>query len=207
MSAAMKLGHARAASAVSARLPMAGDSAPKREKDDFYATPSWVTESFLRSAPDWPHHVWEPAAGEGHIAEVLRASGREVVAADLVSRAGYTPGGIDFLLEREALAPSIVTNPPFKLAVEFVQHALAIGVTDMAMLLKLSFLQGGARTPWLFASGLRRVFVVPKRITFIAAQGRVPYASNFVDGYGWFVWRRGWVGPVEIAPAVLEAGS
>jgi len=130
------------------------------------------------------------------IAATVKASGHP-----LPMNRGYGEPHVDFLLEQTPLAPNIITNPPFKLAREFAQHALDIGCEKVALLLKLAFMQGGDRSPWLFASGLRRVIVVSKRITFVAAPDRPPFTSNFVDGYGWFIWQRGHQGPAELVSA------
>jgi hypothetical protein len=180
---------------------MTGDDLGDRQKDDFYATPAWVTSLLWRAEPFFGD-VWEPAAGTGLISELLKARGATVVSTDLVDR-GYADAqtGIDFLMEQRLLAPNVITNPPFKLAREFAQHAMDLGAAKCALLLKLAFMQGGDRTPWLFSSGLRRVHVISKRITFVAAPDRPAFTSNFVDGYGWFVWQSGYRGSVELLEA------
>jgi len=196
-SIAHKLGLSRAKSQREQRaVPMTGDPPGVREKDEYYGTPAWVTDALLTAEPFFGA-IWEPACGHGLIASRLAEHGHEVVATDLVNR-GYGQHGVDFLMEQRLLAPNIVTNPPFKLAREFARHAMDIGATKCALLLKLAFMQGGDRTPWLFKSGLRRVYVIAKRITFVAAPGRPAFTSNFVDGYGWFVWQAGYRGAVEL---------
>jgi len=81
---------------------------------------------------------------------VFEAHGYDVISTDLVYR-GYGWGGIDFLKPDEKYtAPKqcdIITNPPYKYAKEFVEHALDI-IADgykVAMFLKLQFLEGKAR--------------------------------------------------------------
>lgn len=199
-SLAHKLGISRQASQGAQRkIRMAGDDAGLRQKDDYYGTPAWVTRLLIER--EWfAGPVWEPACGHGLIAEELKASGIGVVATDLVDR-GYGTHGVDFLLEQRLLAPNVATNPPFKLAREFAQHALNLGAAKVALLLKLAFMQGADRSPWLFASGLRKVIVVSRRITFDAGPGRDPFTSNFVDGYGWFIWHAGHRGPAELEAA------
>lgn len=197
---AERMGASRKASRDATRsVPMTGDEAGARQKDDFYATPLWVTLALLK-AERFFGPIWEPAAGTGRICQAIEAfaPGTEVVATDLVDR-GYAPAqtGIDFLMEQRLLAPNIITNPPFKLAREFAQHAMDIGVTKCALLLKLGFAQGAARTPWLFNSGLARIWVIASRITFEAAADRPQFTSNFVDGYAWFVWEAGHNGPAS----------
>ena len=199
-SIAHKIGVSRKASQAAQRaVPMTGDALGDRQKDDYYGTPPWVTDALLACEPFFGP-IWEPACGHGLIAKRIAECGGEVVATDLVNR-GYGQHGVDFLMEQRLLAPNIVTNPPFKLAREFADHAMRLGATKCALLLKLAFMQGGERTPWLFSSGLRRVHVLAKRITFVAAPDRPAFRSNFVDGYGWFVWQASYRGPVELVPA------
>jgi hypothetical protein len=93
---------------------------------DSYPTPPCAVEALLR-AESLPHYLWEPAAGRGAIVTVLRDHGHAVIASDLVDYGFPTHfSGRDFLLERKApeRCEAIVTNPPFKLATEFVTHAL-----------------------------------------------------------------------------------
>jgi hypothetical protein len=175
---------------------MVGDAPTVREKDDFYGTPAWVTERLL-DRESFHERVWEPACGEGHISGVLQRHGHDVVKTDLVQR-GAAQELHDFLLVRTRMGEAIVTNPPFKLAQEFVQHGLDLGVTKIAMLLKLSFSQSKQRTPWLMRSPLSRLLIVPERITFHAAKDRNPYRSSFMDSYAWFVWDRRHVGPATV---------
>lgn len=80
-----------------------------RQKDDFYQTPEWVTRVLL-GFHKFDGEIWEPAAGRGDMAEVLKKAGYEVYATDLVNR-GYCSAGIDFLFENMR-AQNIVTNPP-----------------------------------------------------------------------------------------------
>lgn len=194
-SLAHKLGISRAASQPSMRrVPMTGDDDGARQKDDYYGTPGWVTD-LLIAGEEMGGGIWEPACGHGLISTQLAKHGYDVVSTDLVDRGfPFAQTGIDFLMERRCLAPNVVTNPPFKLAREFATHALDIGAEKVCLLLKLAFMQGADRSPWLFASGLARVHVVASRITFVAAPDRPPFTSNFVDGYGWFVWQHGYSG-------------
>ena len=50
---------------------------------DAYFTPPVAVEALLR-VEQLPYRVWEPAAGRGAIANVLRAHGHDVIAQDLV---------------------------------------------------------------------------------------------------------------------------
>ena len=59
----------------------------ERQKDDFYATDPLAT-LLLCEKEKFSSTVWEPCVGMGHIAEVLRQQGYEVVCSDIVYR-GY----------------------------------------------------------------------------------------------------------------------
>src|SRR5271169_333131 len=55
---------------------------------DFYETPNVAVDALLRVEwlPRQPQRIWEPVAGNGAIAKVLRESGYDVVASDVVER-------------------------------------------------------------------------------------------------------------------------
>jgi hypothetical protein len=92
----------------------------------------------------------------------LRAAGHKVIASDLVNCGiPITPPGyygVDFLLEHKLPADVelICTNPPFKLAGEFVEHALAL-CPQVIMLLRLAFLESERRSAILEGCGLARL--------------------------------------------------
>lgn len=117
----------------------------ERESNDYYATEPKAAELLLE-VEDLHDFIWECACGEGHLAEVFRKHGHIVKATDLIDR-GYGCGGIDFLKKNIRLHGDIITNPPYKYAKEFVEHAINT-VADgykVCMFLKLQFLEGKAR--------------------------------------------------------------
>lgn len=98
----------------------------KDRRDDLHETPDVAARTLLRHER-LPSGLWEPCAGRGAISRLLIAAGHRVVATDLVAYPGADTGiqsGIDFLMERRApeSCTAIITNPPFKLADEFVRH-------------------------------------------------------------------------------------
>lgn len=167
-----------------------------RQVDDFYATPRSAIEQLLR-VETFRTHVWEPACGDGAISRVLQEKGYEVTSTDMVDR-GFGEGDRDFLFEQRALAPDIVTNPPFKLATEFVRHAQRLTGGKIAMLLKLGFLEGPTRED--IHAHLARVWVIRRRVTFLK-DGKAFSRSNGKGGihtYAWFVWDIQHRGPVSL---------
>jgi hypothetical protein len=89
--------------------------------------PRIAVESLLNAEPDVLNtmaRVWEPAAGDGNIVQVLRDNGIPVIASD-IEKGGCDLHFVGDFLQRER-APSdctvILTNPPYKLAAQFSAH-------------------------------------------------------------------------------------
>lgn len=161
---------------------------------DLYETPSAAVEALLRVLPLPAGAVWEPACGRGAIANVLRAHGHRVVCTDLVDY-GADPTAIycvDFLQTTE-LPPgvtTIVTNPPYSIANEFVAHALEL-CPNVIMLLRLAFLESERRSPILDGAGLKRVLAFRKRLPMMHRDGWEGRKANSGMAFAWFVWERG----------------
>lgn len=167
--------------------------------DDLYETPAVAVAALLR-VETLPPSIWEPACGPGAIARVLRLAGHGVLATDLVDYASpdQDASGRDFLMERATGAGAIVTNPPFKLAGEFVAHGLAL-CPKVVMLLRLAFLESTKRTPILDNGALARVHVFRKRLPMMHRAGyRGPRTGNSGMAFAWFVWDRAHTGPTEL---------
>ena len=160
--------------------------------DDVYETPAAAVEALLR-VESLPGHIWEPCCGSGRIAEVLRAHGHRVTASDLVG------DRIDFLMERRAPegVEALVTNPPYKLAADFVRHGLAL-VPMAAMLLRLNFLESAARSDLIDGGGLARVHVFADRLPRMHRQGWEGPRASSTTAFAWFVWRREHAGPIVL---------
>jgi hypothetical protein len=170
--------------------------------DDLYETPPEATLALLR-AEKLPRFIWEPACGRGAIVNILRAAGHDVVATDLVNySAPITPPGyfgIDFLMERKAPegTEAIITNPPFKLADEFVARALEL-CPRVIMLLRLAFLESERRCGILEDRGLARVHVFRDRLPRMHRDGWDGPRASSTTAYAWFVWDRAHTGPTEV---------
>lgn len=96
----------------------------KREAHDYYATDPIAIDALLEKAT-LSHKIWECACGAGDLSKRLISLGYEVKSTDLIDR-GFGKGGVDFLAETEVFEGDILTNPPYKYAQEFVEHALTL---------------------------------------------------------------------------------
>ena len=126
-------------------LGASNHSLTDREDNDFYATDPRALELLLE-LEDFDPFVWECACGKGHLSEVLKKHGHIVKSTDLIDR-GYGVGGVDFLATTTPFNGDIITNPPYKYAQEFVEHALSLipEGNRVAMFLKLTFLESKNR--------------------------------------------------------------
>lgn len=172
------------------------DDPVNRETHDFYPTWPAATRALL-AVERFDGAIWEPACGDGAMSRVLKAAGHVVVSSDLIDR-GYGEGGRDFLMEWAPRAPNIVTNPPFRWAVEFVDRALMLTTGKVALFLRLAFLEGVERGKWFPATPLARIHVMSRRVPI--ARGKM---SEKGDGHGviafaWFVWEHGHAGAASI---------
>lgn len=180
-------------------------SAGEREPLDYYATDPRAVELLLEQEEFAPH-VWECACGEGHMAKVLEQHGYDVLSTDVVDR-GYGIGYVDFLAVtkediKEDFPRDIITNPPYKYAKEFVEHALDLSAegTKIAMFLKLTFLEGQKRRVLFEKYPPQTVYVSSSRLQ--CAKNGDFEGDNAKNGtaiaYAWFVWRKGFQGPTNI---------
>lgn len=164
---------------------LVGEAILSRQKDDFYPTPEHVTRR-LFDVEMFDGSVWEPACGNGAISTVAEDYGYETVSTDL-NDWGYGSNGIDYLMETKPLADNIVTNPPYTLAQDFIQHAIDLGIKKHCWFLRLAFLAGAKRFNSLYAPNPpARVYVVSKRPTLWRGDEE-PTGSGTTD-YAWFVW-------------------
>lgn len=159
-----------------------------REKDDFYPTPAPATLALLAKESFGPN-IWEPACGDGAISKILEAAGHNVVSTDLFDR-GFGEARIDFLMECQLLAPQIITNPPFKMAEQFVRHALDLGAEKVAMMLRLAWLEGSARKALFESTPLARVHVASRRLSMARGGTDEGKGGGSMIAFAWFVWDR-----------------
>ena len=172
----------------------------EREKHDYYATDPKAVE-FLLDEETFSPYVWECACGEGHISKVLANAGYQVKNSDIIDRGGIDNIEImDFLkIQKEDIdkdfSRDIITNPPYKYAKEFVEHALDISMdnTKVAMLLKVTFLEGQARRKLFDKYPPKRVYVFSGRVK-CAKNGDFDNMGSSAVAYAWFVWEKGYTG-------------
>lgn len=174
----------------------------ERESNDYYATDPIAIDALINDGkPDISHKIWECACGEGHLSEQLKQHGYDVVSSDLVDR-GYGTGRVDFLKCNEEWDGDILTNPPYRYAKEFVEHALSI-VKDgcnVFMFLKIQFLEGKARKELFRKYPPKYIYISSSRILCAknARFDEMRAGGGSAVAYAWFQWQKGYQGQTVI---------
>lgn len=160
----------------------------ERNARDFYPTPEYAFKNLL---PMLPHEstYWEPACGDGRLVRWMNESGYKCAGTDLAL-------GDDFLRD-DAKRDFIITNPPFSLALQFCEHALAHS-SEFLFLLPLNFLGSIKRRDWLSRHEPNAIFVIVPRPSF----GLNKHGKKGTDAneYGWFYWGGRWSGIKHLYP-------
>jgi hypothetical protein len=157
---------------------------------DCYYTPAWVTEALL-DVEKFPVPVLEPAAGEGHMSEVITKKYGSCAIFDLLRH------GVDFLTEKQPWE-AIITNPPYSngLAEKFVRKALDLTepyAGKVAMLLPLAWDSAkGRRDLFKDHPAFKAKYTLTKRIRWVNLEQKKNGPSQ---NHAWFVWEWGHSGP------------
>jgi hypothetical protein len=165
---------------------------------DCYPTPPEAVIPLI-AAENLSHWIWEPCAGHGNIATVLRSVGHAVVASDAVRYSFPLHFVADFLTLAKAPegVNTIVSNPPYRLAQEFIEHGLDL-VPTVIMLLRLGFLESERRSPLLDGGSLARIHVFKNRLPMMHRDGWAGPRASSAIAFAWYVWSRDHRGPTTI---------
>lgn len=162
---------------------------------DFFPTPPWATRALCEHVLPVTKGstAWEPAAGEGHMAHVLKEYFANVHASDVHDYgAGFDIGSFVGIGADHAECPFrpdwIITNPPFSLALEFAERSIDEAACGVALLVRSVWAESATRferlfsvrPPWAIAQFVERVPMV---------KGRWDPSASTATGYAWFIWK------------------
>jgi hypothetical protein len=169
----------------------------------YFPTPPWAAraggELITDLDPgDW--WAWEPACGEGHMAQGLGDYFPKVHATDIHDHgwAGRHGEPLDFLsagADAFDQADWIITNPPFSLGADFVETGLRRARRGVAILCRLGWFDTEGRYPLFFGPRSR----CDIKATFFERPGMQlgswdPKLST-ATAYAWFIWFKPWARP------------
>lgn len=178
---------------------------------DYFPTPPWATRALTGFLDGLGYDLgsmdcWEPACGEMHMARPLGEAFSLVHATDVFSYGQHQL--CDFLLEGRThdRMDWVVTNPPFRLSLDFVDVALDRARHGVAMLTRSAWLEGAERHRRLF-SVRPPSYVVTFAERVVMLEGRLvrsgdpdpwnidprtgkPRKATTATSYSWSVWTR-----------------
>jgi hypothetical protein len=185
------------------------------QDDELFPTPPWATRALTEIVLPRLHVrslgvVWEPCAGLGHMAEVLKERATRVDATDKnvypLGLGGdmdiYDVEQLDFLrfdaVSFDQQQDWIITNPPFGQAVAMAQHAMDCARHGVAFLLRIQWLESAER--WAMFQQSPPSLVAPFVERVAMCEGGWDPRCSTATGYAWFVWvkdRDGWAKPAR----------
>lgn len=166
-------------------------SEPHDSLDDF-PTPPWATRALCewlsaQSLISPTETCREPAANRGHMVRPLSEFFATVEAAD---QHDY---GFGFPVRDYLFGPPppvvgwTITNPPFRLAEQFIQRAIASSESGVAMLVRAAFLEGIGRYDRLFSqTPPSDILQFTERV--VIHKGRLAPGGSTATAYCWLVW-------------------
>ena len=154
-----------------------GNTAFNRIERDYYPTPPEATQALLNFL-EIPKNmiIWEPACGKGHMVDVMKNNGYQVIGTDIIS-------GTDYLTEPLPLCDWIITNPPFNQSQEFIERSIEHG-KPFAFLLKSQYWHARKRYDLFYQHNPQYVLPLTWRPDFLfGARG----GASLMDVI-WVVW-------------------
>jgi hypothetical protein len=165
---------------------------------DYFPTPPFATRALIKHVlptlgvepSDLSHMtVWEPACGEGHMAEPLAEYFGRVIATDIF---GYGYGEVaDFLSEETSRDTEwIITNSPFNDSIPFVLRALRLARIGVAVFVRAQWLETRKRYEAVFRD--RPPTLVSHFVERVClCKGRWEPDGSTATAYCWLAWLRG----------------
>lgn len=180
-------------------------SEPHDSLDDF-PTPPWATRALCEFITAQGYDLSllscrEPAANRGHMVKPLREFFSPVEASDIFDYgAGFRQS--DYLFGPIPNAVDwTITNPPFRLAEQFIERMAASSDVGFAVIVRAAFLEGQGRFERLFSKNPPS-FVLQFTERVVMHKGRLAPEGSTATAYAWLVWIDGeyptqlrWIAP------------
>lgn len=179
---------------------------PASSLDDF-PTPPWATRAlceWLKENSGWQLEqcsVREPAANRGHMVKPLSEYFKEVIASDVHDYGAGFPVQDYLFPGPDAQVSWTITNPPFRLAQQFIERGLEFSRAGVAVIVRLAFVEGQGRYDQLFSiNPPTAILQFAERV--VMHKGRLAPEGSTATAYCWLVWdkcekgtRFDWIAP------------
>jgi len=145
----------------------------------------------------------EPCAGAGDITKILREYNYNTICEIDIKPRRKGILKCDFLKDYCLKTDNIVTNPPFKLSVEFFKKSCEIAIKNICMIWPLDYLHGVERYDVIYENGcngfyLKTCYVLVRRPLFDAKwrpDGLMPTGAT---SFAWFHFQKNYNGDMVI---------
>lgn len=175
--------------------------------DDF-PTPPWATRALCEfmiaeDLDSFTMSCREPAANRGHMVAPLREYFASVEASDVHDYGAGFPVADYLWGPLPAAVDWTITNPPFRLAEQFIERAIDTSRVGVAMIVRAAFLEGVGRFERLFSKHQpAHVLQFTERV--VMHKGKLSANGSTATAYCWIVWRASSVGRVAHPSARLS---
>lgn len=182
-----------------------GNPESERVEYDYYATNPKAIEMLLREYEFNGNKMLEPCVGAGHIADAVKSfrgyENIEITGVDLINRNYPNTIVADFLKwDNGEKYDFIISNPPYSLAQEFIEHGLDLLKDNgqMAMFLKIQFLEGQKRKFFFEDNPPKYVYVFRNRMATwnngkpVDPKTGKKWATTMC--HAWFIWEKDFKG-------------
>lgn len=167
-------------------------SEPHNSLDDF-PTPPWATRALLNYLQEHDYLYdpglllcAEPAANRGHMVTPLKETFGTVIASDIHDYGAGFPVR-DYLFGTAPETDWTITNPPFRLAEQFIEQASRSSADGFAMIVRTAFLEGVGRYNGLFRRNPPSlVLQFSERV--VMHKGKLSAKGSTATAYCWLVW-------------------
>jgi hypothetical protein len=174
-----------------------------------WETPAWAAAA-IHVVEICSHVVVDPCCGTGILSRAAAARGYDVRAADLYDW-GYdciSALGQDFLTSEMVghwcAGNTVLMNPPFSLATQFVDRALSCGARKVVCFQRQAWRESQTRRAWWEANPPARTWLCGDRATCWLFGIPPEYRKGGTPvPHAWYVWERGHKG-VESVGAIWK---
>lgn len=179
-----------------------------------FETPRWAIESILDVELTTPY-VLDPCCGLGAIGEVCRKRGLKMDECDIYDWSQLLPqlSRVDpldfwttdfFKWKKDLSAFTVIMNPPFSLAEEFVSYAQLLGARKIICFQRQAWRESKSRRLWWEQNSPARVWVCGARAScwrFDLLGTEKSEGSGTPTSNAFYVWERGHKG-AEVTSAI-----
>jgi len=162
------------------------------ENKDFYPTPELCTKQLLEIEKFWDI-ILEPACWDWSMSKILEKAWYKVNSCDLIDRWYWIPN-IDFLTTDFKLnSYDIITNPPYKLAEQFLEKSIKISKNKVAYFMRLSFLESKWRYKLFKKHPPKIIYVLSYRPKIY--KDWIVTKNTWMVAYCWIIWDKSYNWP------------